>query len=60
MPPGVAFSQQGKNLVLTWPPGWSLQTATNFPGPFFDIPDATPPFTIDMTLEPQQFFRLRP
>jgi len=57
--PSVAFSQQGKNLVLTWPPGWSLQSATNAPGPYFDIPDATSPYTNDMTLEPQKFFRLR-
>src|SRR5207245_2858357 len=57
--PPLAFSKQGNNLVLTWPPGWSLQTATNVPGPYFDIPGATPPYTNDMTLKPQQFFRLR-
>jgi hypothetical protein len=57
--PSVAFSQQGSNLVLTWPLGWSLQTATNTPGPYFDIPSATPPYTNDMTLDPQRFYRLR-
>jgi len=57
--PGIACSQQGNNMVLTWPPGWSLQTATNIAGPYSDIPDATPPYTNDMTLEQQRFFRLR-
>jgi hypothetical protein len=57
--PGVAFSQQGKNLILTWPAGWSLQSATNVPGPYVDIPGATPPYTNDTPLQQQQFFRLR-
>jgi hypothetical protein len=57
--PSVAFSQQGSNLVLSWPSGWSLQSATNLPGPFSDVSGATSPFTTNMTLEPQQFFRLR-
>lgn len=55
----VAFSTQGNNLVLTWPPGWTLQTATNVPGPYFDVPGATSPHTNDMTLDQQRFFRLR-
>ncbi|MBW8863648.1 MAG: hypothetical protein JF609_01760, partial [Verrucomicrobia bacterium] len=38
--PGVACSQHGNNMVLTWPSGWSLQTATNIAGPYFDVPDA--------------------
>ncbi|HZR20157.1 MAG TPA: hypothetical protein VFE51_22940, partial [Verrucomicrobiae bacterium] len=57
--PGVAFSRQGNNLILTWPAGWSLQSATNVPGPYFDIPGATPPYTNDQRLQQQQFFRLR-
>lgn len=57
--PSIALSQQGNNLVLTWPAGWTLQSATNASGPFSDVPDATPPFTNDMTAGPQQFFRLR-
>jgi len=59
IPPTVASSRQGNNLILTWPSGWSLQTATNVPGPYSDVPGATSPYTNDMTLKPQQFFRLR-
>jgi len=57
--PNVGFSQQGNNLVLTWPAGWTLQSATNIWGPYFDIPSATSPFTNDTTSSPQEFFRLR-
>jgi hypothetical protein len=57
--PGVAFSQQGKNLVLTWPAGWSLQSATNVAGPYFDVQSATSPYSKDTTSEQQRFFRLR-
>jgi hypothetical protein len=57
--PDVAFSLQGNNLILTWPAGWSLQTATNVPGPYFDISGATPPYTNNMPLDQPHFFRLR-
>ena len=56
---GVAYSQQGNNLVLTWPSGWTLQSSTNVFGPYSDVSSATSPFTNNMTLQPQQFFRLR-
>jgi hypothetical protein len=55
----LTFSSQGNNLVLTWPTGWTLQTATNVGGPYIDIPAATSPRTNDTTLDPQRFFRLR-
>ena len=58
--PSVTLSRQGTNLVLTWPAGWSLQAATNAPGPYFDLPTASSPYTVDPAAEPQQFFRLRP
>ena len=57
--PKVAFSRQGNNLLLTWPSGWSLQSATNVLGPYLDLPTAASPFTNDLTLDYQQFFRLR-
>ena len=56
--PTIAFSHQGNDLVLTWPPGWTLQSATNAPGPYLDVSGATSPYTNDTTLQPQQFFRL--
>jgi hypothetical protein len=57
---GVALSRQGNSLILTWPAGWSLQTATNVPGPYFDILlGTTAPYTNDMPLQQQPFYRLR-
>lgn len=55
----LAYSAQGNNLVLNWPAGWSLQTATNVLGPYFDISNETSPYTNDMTLDQQRYFRLR-
>ncbi|HLX69003.1 MAG TPA: hypothetical protein VKV04_05175 [Verrucomicrobiae bacterium] len=55
----IAFSQQGNNLVLTWPTGWILQSATNAAGPYNDVSSATSPDTINVIAQPQQFFRLR-
>jgi hypothetical protein len=55
----IAFSQQGNNLLLTWPVGWTLQSATNVLGLYSDVAGATSPFTNNVTLKPQQFFRLR-
>jgi hypothetical protein len=57
--PPIAFSRQENNFILTWPSGWSLQAATNVAGPYLDVTNATSPSTNDMTLTPQQFFRLR-
>ena len=56
--PTIAFSQHGSNLVLAWPPGWTLQSATNVPGPYLDVTNATSPYTNVTTLQPQEFFRL--
>ena len=55
----IAFSLSGNNLVLTWPTGWTLQSATNVVGPYGDVAGASSPFTNNLTLQPQQFFRLR-
>ena len=55
----ITFSKQGDNLVLSWPAGWFLQSATNVAGPYSDISGATPPYTYYMAQAPQQFFRLR-
>jgi len=57
--PSVAYSQQGKNLVMSWPSGWTLQSATNVPGRYFDVQGATSPYTNDTTLDRRRFFRLR-
>jgi hypothetical protein len=43
--------------VLSWSGTFKLQSATNAPGPYTDVPGATSPYTNDLLL-PQQFFRL--
>ena len=58
--PPLDFSRQGSNLVLNWLPGYTLQTATNVTGPYANISGTTSPYTNDMTLAPQRFFRLAP
>jgi len=57
--PAVKWSSQGNELIITWPSSWTLQAATNVPGPYFDIPGATSPYTNGLSLEQQRFFRLR-
>jgi hypothetical protein len=59
IPPSLAFSRQGNNLVLTWPAGWFLQSANNVLGPYSDVPGATSPYTVDTTTGQHEFFRLR-
>jgi hypothetical protein len=61
--PPINYSQQGSQLILNWPPGYTLQTATQPNGPYSDVQsgiiNATPPYTNNMTGDPQRFFRLR-
>ena len=56
----LTFSKQGINLVLSWPSGSTLETATNIAGPYSPVSGATSPYTNDTTLAPQRFFRLAP
>ena len=55
----ITFSRQGNDLVLTWPSGWILQSASNVAGPYSDVPGAGSPYSYNMTQGSQQFFRLR-
>lgn len=59
IPASIAFSREGNNLVLTWPTGWTLLSATNAAGPYTAVTGATSPYTINTTAQPQQFFRLQ-
>ncbi len=56
--PLVSYSKQGNNLVLIWPAGWTLQTATNVSGPYVNVSGANSPYTNDTTADPQRFFRI--
>lgn len=59
LPPSILLIAPGNNVVLSWPPGWVLQTAVDVAGPYADVLNATSPFTNDMTEAVQRFFRLR-
>ena len=57
--PSILSARQAHSLVLGWPPGWVLQSATNVIGPYADVPGAAPFYTNDMTASVLRFFRLR-
>jgi hypothetical protein len=61
VPPSILFARRENSLVLGWPPGWVLQSATNVAGLYADVPGAASPYTHtnDMTAGAQRFFRLR-
>ena len=49
----------GPGGVLSWTGAFALQAATNVAGPYFNIPDATSPYTNSNKGWPQEFFRLK-
>ncbi len=53
----LQLSASGGTNTLTWPAGWTLQSATQVTGPWTNVPAATSPFTMQNT-NPQRFFRL--
>src|SRR6185503_9497212 len=57
-PPFLGFARSGNTLILTWPPGWTLQSSANVTGPYQDVQGATSPYPTLMS-SPSQFFRLR-
>ncbi|HVM50392.1 MAG TPA: hypothetical protein VMU04_20365 [Candidatus Acidoferrum sp.] len=57
-PPTPSASLVGTNLVLTWSGAFTLQSATNVVGPYYDIGSGSP-FTNSVTTKPMQFFRLK-
>ena len=59
VPPTLQLQRAGTNVVLTWSGTFTLQTATNRPGSFADVPGAASPYTNAVTADPQRFFRLR-
>jgi hypothetical protein len=56
--PPVMFTRNGSGVVLQWPDGYTLQTATNMSGPFIDINNASP-YEIQTGADRQRYFRLR-
>jgi hypothetical protein len=60
--PSLAFTQQGNQLTLNWPSGYTLQSAASPAGPFQNVTDPFPvtsPYTVNMT-DPQRYFRIVP
>ena len=57
-PPSLAVVRNGGSRMLQWPPGYTLQTATNIPGPFTDI-TASGSYSINPAADRQRYFRLR-
>ena len=56
--PPVSYTRNGSQMVLQWPSGWTLQTATNISGPFSDV-NATTSYTTSTASGAQRYFRLR-
>ena len=57
--PTLNAQRNGTNLVLSWPGNATLQRATNVVGPYFDVSNATSPYSANVHQFPRQFFRLR-
>jgi len=58
-PPTLAIQGSGANISITWTPiAGVLQSATNMPGTFTDLPGATSPYVTNLTA-PQLYFRVR-
>src|SRR5262249_25109778 len=57
--PMLLFSRNPNGLILNWSSGFVLQSATNVQGPYFDVTNATSPYTNPGFQLPRQFFRLR-
>ena len=54
----VSMTHSPSSLVLNWPAGWTLQSATNVTGPYMDVSGATSPYTNQFGTS-RRFFRLR-
>jgi hypothetical protein len=51
----ISYQRGGNNLVLTWPEGYRLFSATNVAGPYSLLTNAISPYTASYT-DPQRFF----
>ena len=57
-PPFLQSARYSSGLILTWPSGSQLLSATNVAGPYEPVPNASSPRTNFFT-KPQEFFMLR-
>jgi hypothetical protein len=56
--PSISCTNTGQQLILTWPGGYQLTTATNIDGPYEPVPGATSGYT-NMMSELQRYYRLQ-
>jgi hypothetical protein len=56
--PTLQSARYGTKLVLTWPSGFQLLSATNVTGPYTAVGGATSPWTNSLP-KPREFFRLQ-
>ena len=57
--PVLQIRRQGNQVTLSWtPPGGTLQQANDVIGPWFNLPTATNPFTINANTA-RKFYRVR-
>lgn len=56
--PTLQSARYGSALVLTWPTGFQLLSATNVSGPYTPVSGATSPWT-NLFSKPQEFFRVQ-
>lgn len=56
--PSISCTNTGQQLILTWPGGYQLTTATNIDGPYEPVPGATSGYTNTMS-ELQRYYRLQ-
>ncbi len=56
--PTLQSGRYGSALVLTWPTGYQLLSATNVTGPYTPVSGATSPWT-NLFSKPREFFRLQ-
>ena len=57
--PKIIVSKSGTNILLTWPGGGTLQSATNAIGTYTNMTGATSPFTVTNASGARKFFRVK-
>jgi hypothetical protein len=57
--PGLSFTREGGDLILSWSGPFTLMSSTNVLGPYLDVLTASSPYTNSTTSQTAQFFGLR-
>lgn len=59
-PPAViTLTQNGSNIVLSWPAPYSLQSSTDVAGTFTNVVGATSPYTVNVSAATRAFFKVK-